>query len=90
MNFPNIEYSAGWYAANYPGFLNEQQYYILANWNKGVRNEEDIPQEEWDEYYKIRNIDTVTKANNDKKRKLEDCEEIGVEETKENGVHNSI
>ena len=46
MNFPNIEYTAGWYAARYPGFLTEQQYYILANWTKGVRDIEDIPEDE--------------------------------------------
>ena len=87
MNFPNIEYSAGWYAANYPGFLNEQQYYILANWNKGVRDMKDIPEEELAEIEKIRMKDSDN--SNNKKRKLEE-EDLGVEETKENGVCDSV
>ena len=87
MNFPNIEYTAGWYAARYPGFLNEQQYYILANWNKGVRDLKDIQEKELAEIEKIRMKDSDDNNNNNKKRKLE---EEGVEETKENGVCDSV
>ena len=86
MNFPNIEYTAGWYASRYPGFLTEEQYYILANWTKGVRNLEDIPEDELAEIEKIRIKESNDdNNNNNKKRKFEENEE-GVEETKKNGI----
>ena len=35
MEFPNIRYSPGWLADKFPGFYNEECYYILSDFLKG-------------------------------------------------------
>ena len=39
--FSNIRYTPAWYYKKWPGFLNVESYKILANWDKGVRTEEE-------------------------------------------------
>ena len=39
--FSNIRYTPAWYYKKWPGFLNVKSYKILANWDKGVRTEEE-------------------------------------------------
>ena len=39
--FSNIRYTPAWYCKKWPGFLNVESYKILANWDKGVRTEEE-------------------------------------------------
>ena len=39
--FTNIRYTPAWYYKKWPGFLNVESYKILANWDKGVRTEEE-------------------------------------------------
>ena len=39
--FSNIRYTPAWYYKKWPGFLNVESYRILANWDKGVRTEEE-------------------------------------------------
>ena len=39
--FSNIRYTPAWYYKKGPGFLNVESYKILANWDKGVRTEEE-------------------------------------------------
>ena len=39
--FSTIRYTPAWYYKKWPGFLNVESYKILANWDKGVRTEEE-------------------------------------------------
>ena len=39
--FSNIRYTPAWYYKKWPGFLSVESYKILANWDKGVRTEEE-------------------------------------------------
>jgi hypothetical protein len=45
-SFSNIHYTPAWYYQKFPGFFNVECYRILANWQNGVRTEEQIKLEE--------------------------------------------
>ena len=78
--FSNIRYTPAWYYKKWPGFLNVESYKILANWDKGVRTEEEWARDQGMEEGKGEEeedimldiyTDTVfdTKDQNKKKRK---------------------
>ena len=39
-SFANIKYTPAWYYKQFPGFFNVDSYRILANWQDGVRTED--------------------------------------------------
>ena len=39
-SYANIKYTPAWYYKEFPGFFNVESYRILANWQQGVRTEE--------------------------------------------------
>jgi hypothetical protein len=45
-SFSNIHYTPAWYYQKFPGFFNVECYRILANWQNGVRTEEQIKLED--------------------------------------------
>jgi hypothetical protein len=46
--FDNIRYTPAWYYKNYPGFYNVECYRILANWEHGIRVDEEKEQDQMD------------------------------------------
>jgi hypothetical protein len=73
MDFDNLQYSAGWFARKFPGFYNEECYYILSDFFR-----DHMKPDRFLEADENKN-DEITS----KKRKLDDLESDGVEETKD-------
>jgi hypothetical protein len=64
-SFRNIPLTPAWYYARFPGFYNVECYKILANWQGGVRTDEQI-----EEDMKLCNEGVEEeKENNDKNKK---------------------
>ena len=55
--FSNIRYTPAWYYKKWPGFLNVESYKILANWDKGVRTEEEWARDQGMEEGKLCEMD---------------------------------
>jgi len=67
--FSNIRYTPAWYYKKWPGFLNVESYKILANWDKGVRTEEEWARDQGMEEGKLCEMEEDNEDQNKKKRK---------------------
>ena len=70
--FSNIRYTPAWYYKKWPGFLNVESYKILANWDKGVRTEEEWSRDQGMEEGKLCEMEEeefMLEDQNKKKRK---------------------
>jgi len=67
--FSNIRYTPAWYYKKWPGFLNVESYKILANWDKGVRTEEEWARDQGLEEGKLCEMEEDNEDQNKKKRK---------------------
>lgn len=67
--FSNMEHTPAWYWKKWPGFLNVEAYYILAAWDKGVRDEEEWIQDRGVEEEK-EGVMEYSQNTENKKRKI--------------------